>query len=161
MARAFVQLLAPAHSDDSIPLSSASQGKKCIRIIWDTILVLWRQRNEFIYGNTQESKKSALAQAIEMKVNQCYERRYYMPFDDQRQILQKSKEELMSEDLPHIQTWVRMAERIIQTNKKESQGSISQKKRFKQYFKWNPPDQIRRQNRIEMTQHRKNDLKPD
>jgi hypothetical protein len=54
-----------------------------------------------------------------------------------------------------------MAERIIQTNKKESQGSISQKRRIKQYFKWNPPDQIRRQNRIEMTQHRKNDLKPD
>jgi hypothetical protein len=142
-------------------LSSALQGRKCICIIWDTFLALWRQRNEFIYGQTQESKKAALTQVIEMKVNQCYEQRPYLPFDDQRRIFQKSKEELLSEDLPRIQTWVRMAEQIIRTNKREAQKSSKQRNRFEQYFKWNPPDQRRRQHEIEQSQHRKNDLKPD
>jgi hypothetical protein len=74
MARAFVLMMAPVHSEnDSQSLSSASQGKKCIRIIWDTFLTLWRHRNEFIYGHIQESKKAALLQVIEMKVNQCYD----------------------------------------------------------------------------------------
>jgi hypothetical protein len=84
-----------------------------------------------------------------------------MPFDDQRQIFQKSKEELLSEDLSHIQSWVRMAEQIIRTNKREFQQSSNQQKRIEQYFKWNPPDQRRRQHGIEQSQHRKNDLKPD
>jgi hypothetical protein len=162
MARAFVQTLAPVPtSTDSSLLASISQGKKCLRIIWDTILELWRQRNEFIYGITQETKKAALVRAIEMKVEKCYDWKPFMPFDDQRRIYQKSKEELMSEELPKIQTWVRMAERIIRTNKKEAQRNHGQRKRFEQYFKWNPPDQSRRSTASEDKQHRKNDLKPD
>jgi hypothetical protein len=162
MARAFMLILAPTHREEvSRSLSSASQGRKCIRIIWDTFLALWRQRNEFIYGQTQESKKIALTQVIEMKVNQCFERRQFLPFNDQRRLFQKSKADLLAEDLPHIQTWVRMAERIIRTNKRELQRPGKQQKRFEQYFKWNPPDQRRRQHEIEQSQHRKNDLKPD
>jgi hypothetical protein len=130
MARAFVQTLATVHcAEEGSIISSISQGKKCIRIIWDTILVLWKQRNEFIYGITQETKKAALVRAIETKANQCYDWRPYIPFDDQRRLFQKSKEELLSEDLPHIQTWVRMAERIIlEQTKKRPNGTITNEK---------------------------------
>jgi hypothetical protein len=52
-----------------------------------------------------------------------------------------TEEELMKTDVKHIKQWVRMAARIIRTNKRENKKSQGQRKFMDQYFKWNPPDQ--------------------
>jgi hypothetical protein len=71
------------------------------------------------------------------------------------------EEEKLCKDPRNIQTWIRMAEIIIRTNKWENKRMTGQKKMMEQYFKWNPPDQRTSSCNRKHHQHRKNDLKPD
>jgi hypothetical protein len=84
-----------------------------------------------------------------------------MPIDDWQRLFQKTAEEKLCEDPRNIQAWIRMAEKIIRTNKQESKQMTGQKKMMEQYFKWNPLDQRASCSNRELLQHRKHDLKPD
>jgi DNA helicase IV len=53
-----------------------------------------------------------------------------------------TEEELMKTDVKHIKQWVRMAEQIICTNKREIKKSQGQRKFLDQYFKWNLPEKL-------------------
>jgi hypothetical protein len=136
-------------------------GRKLIKAVWDTFLLLWRQRNEFVYGESVDKHQIAQARGLEMKVSRCYESQDIMTIEDRRRVFQMTEEELMKTDIKHIKQWVRMAERIIRTNKRENKKSQGQRKFMDQYFKWNPPDKKKQTKSGTEKLHRKNDLKPD
>jgi hypothetical protein len=150
-----------ATGDSNNLRSIESLGRKLIKAIWDTFLALWHQRNEVVHGTTFESKKQAEQRALEQKVYDCYDWENKLPIDDRRRIFQTSKEEKLKEDPRNIKTWIRLANRIIQTNKHELKKEQGQRKLMENYFKWNPPDQRGRRSKPLRLQHRKNDLKPD
>jgi hypothetical protein len=161
LAKDFVTCLATT-DEPSFPKTSAEMhGRKLIRAIWDAMLTLWKQRNEAVHGITEEVRRVARIQALDLKVRYCYEQQYIMPIDDWRRLFQKTKDEKLREDPRNIQAWIWMAEKIIRTNKRENKRIMGQKKMMEQYFKWNPPDQKASRRNREHHQHRKHDLKPD
>jgi hypothetical protein len=161
MAKAFVVCLASVDNLSNPCASSETHGRKLIRAIWDTFLLLWQQWNEVVHGTTLESRKMAETKALEMKVNQCYECQYILPINDRQRIFQTSREDKLQEEPRNIKSWIRMANRIIQTNKQELKKEQGQRKLMENYFKWNPPDQRRHHNNTSRKQHRKHNLKPD
>jgi hypothetical protein len=161
MAKDFVACLANNDDSGSSKASAEMHGRKIIRAFWDTMLILWKQRNDVVHGITEDSRRAARIQALDQKVRHCYEQKYIMPIDDRQRLFQKTEEEKLREDPRNIATWIRMAERIIRTNRRENKRMTGQKRMMEQYFKWNPPDQRANKSNREQQQHRKNDLKPD
>jgi hypothetical protein len=160
LARDLVTSMAATDSG-STRASSDMHARKLIRAIWDSFLKLWRQRNAAVHGVTEATRKTAQSQALEMRVLHCYEQQYIMPIDDRQRLFQKSKEEKLNEDPRSIKTWLRMADKIIRTNKRENKQRTGQRRMMDQYFKWNPPDPRKPCNATDLKQHRKQDLKPD
>jgi hypothetical protein len=161
LAKDFVACLATTAESSSPKASAEMHGRKLIRAIWDAMLILWKQRNKAVHGTTKEARKAAQSRALDLKVRYCYEQQHIMPIDDRQRLFQKTEDEKLREDPRHIQTWIRMAEKIIRTNKRENKRMTGQKKMMEQYFKWNPPDLRTSRQHKEHHQHRKNDLKPD
>jgi hypothetical protein len=65
----------------------------------------------------------------------------------------------MEDDPRTIKTWVKIAERIIRTSKKEHRRQKGQREMMEQYFKWHPPEKVR--NKTRSKQRHKQDLRPD
>jgi hypothetical protein len=162
MAKEFIQCL-PAVGETMNPKASAEMhGRKLIRAIWDSFLQLWKQRNEAVHGVNELTKKEAQSLAMAQKVQRCYELRYVMPINDMLRLFQISEEERLKEDPQKLRAWIKLAERIIKTNKREQQDKrCSQRTMMDQYFKWHPPDQRGHHQTMEQKHHRKHDLKPD
>lgn len=136
-------------------------SKQLLKTIWNTMLELWRQRNELVHGTTMETKKSQQRKALIQRVVKCYSMRGTLQLSDQLRLYQKEQEEMMLEDPFTIKAWVRTVERIIRTNKREATGNQQQKRMMDQYFKWHPPEKVTSRKPKSRTQHHKQDLRPD
>jgi hypothetical protein len=161
MAKDFVASLTESRESSNPWASAENNRRKFVRAIWDTFLLLWRQRNEVVHGTSLESRKQAETRALELKVQECYEWENRLPIDDCRRLFQTSREDKLKEEPRNIKTWICMANRIIKTNKRELKKEQGQRKMMENYFKWHPPDQSGRLQKSSRQQHRKNDLKPD
>jgi hypothetical protein len=161
LAKEFVASLAAMDESSNPKASAKMHGKKLIRSIWDAFLQLWKQRNEAVHGITEQTRKEAQVNTMEMKVRQCYAQQHIMPINDRQRLFQMPEDEKLSEDPRKLRAWIKLAERIIKTNKLENKKLQGQRTMMDQYFKWHPPDQRLRHHPVERQQHRKQDLKPD
>jgi ribonuclease HI len=162
MAKEFILCLSAVGESINPKASAEMHGRKLIRAIWDSFLQLWKQRNEAVHGVTELTKKEAQSQVMALKVQRCYELQYVMPINDRQKLFQISEEERLKEDPQKLRAWIKLAERLIKTNKREQQDKRgSQRIMMDQYFKWHPPDQRGHHKTMERKHHRKHDLKPD
>jgi hypothetical protein len=136
-------------------------GQKIIRLIWDTFLQLWQQRNDHVFGETPRSNRDAQRCTWIAKVEKCYELETMLDWKDRTKVFRKTKEEVLAEEPCKIAAWVKLAERMIKINKSEKRKLKGQKKMMEQYFKWHPPDSCTGEYGKERSQHHKQNLKPD
>jgi hypothetical protein len=138
-----------------------SLARKLIKLIWDTILALWNQRNEFVYKVSHETKIQKQKKDLGKRVDRCYEYKDWMSSSDRAKVFQQTKEELMQQDVRNIKTWVTLTERIIRTNKREQRLEKGPRKMMENYINWHPPDRKKDKKKAKPEHHFKEDLKPD
>jgi hypothetical protein len=138
-----------------------SLNQKILKLIWDTFLKLWKQRNELIFGEKSAPNQEAKREAWIAKVERCYELESTLAWKDRSKIFTKRKEEVLAEDHQKVAAWVKIAERILKINKKEAHMPNAQREMIEQYFKWHPPDKRQGRHNQEKEQHHKQNLKPD
>jgi hypothetical protein len=114
-------------------------SQKIVKLIWDTFLQLWKQRNELIFGEKSAPNQEAKQDAWIAKVERCYELEPTLAWKDRSKLFTKSKEEVLAEDHRKVAAWVKLAERLLKINKKEARMPDTQREMIKQYFKWHPP----------------------
>jgi hypothetical protein len=136
-------------------------GQKIIRMIWDTFLKLWKQRNEQVFGETAKSKKEAQRSAWIAKVERCFELETLLKWKDRSKVFQKSKEEILTAEPHKIAAWVKLAEQLIKINKHEKMKDKAQRGMMDTHFLWKPPEKRPGINSKERKQHHKQNLKPD
>jgi hypothetical protein len=98
LAKEFVGSLAAMDESSNPKASAKMHGKKLIRSIWDAFLQLWKQRNKAVHGITEQTRKEAQVNAMEMKVRQCYAQQHIMPINDRQRLFQMPEDEKLSED---------------------------------------------------------------
>jgi hypothetical protein len=59
LAKDLVTCLATTDEFSSLKASAEMHGRKLIRAIWDTMLNLWKQRNEAVHGITEDARQAA------------------------------------------------------------------------------------------------------
>jgi hypothetical protein len=136
-------------------------SQKILKLIWDTFLQLWKQRNELIFGEKSAPNQEAKRDAWIAKVERCYELEPTLAWKDRSKLFTKSKEEVLAEDHRKVAAWVKLAERLLKINKKEARMPDTQREMIEQYFKWHPPDKRHGRRNREKEQHHKQNLKPD
>jgi hypothetical protein len=119
---------------------SSTAVRKTLKLIWDTVLTLWKQRNDIIHNNTVATKADRQRERMEAKIERCYTYRDHLTVQDRSKIFPKEKAELLKEDPRQIKIWLKMAERIIRVHKREVAKTSREKEMMEQYFKWHPPD---------------------
>jgi hypothetical protein len=114
--------------------------RRNLRLIWDTMLTLWKQRNEEVHQQVYEDRATRNKRKLEAKLNRCYLYRDRMPIKDRDRIFTKEKEAILQDDEKNIKTWIKMAERMIRVTKREEKQHKHEAAIMEQYFKWHPPD---------------------
>jgi hypothetical protein len=102
--------------------------RRNLHLIWDTILTLWRQRNEIVHQQVYEDRTERNKQKLEAKIELCYAHLDRMSATNQDHIFIKDKAEILQEDKKYIKTWIRMAEQKIRVSKREEKRHINEKK---------------------------------
>jgi hypothetical protein len=155
------QLAAGDRNDNSrSTLAQSGMARYVIKTIWDTLLTLWKQRNEIIHGTQETTKAERQRQALIQRVQRCYDYQNQLRTSDQQKLFKLEYNEMILEDPQKIQAWTRVVESIIRTSKREQKPSTSlQGQLMENYFKWQPPDG--KTKRVRSKQRQKQDLHPD
>jgi hypothetical protein len=117
LAKALTRKLVEDPQKTTTPTASARQ---LLRIIWDTFLILWQQRNNQVHNETTTTKAERQKTALKARVQNCFDKQFQIKHADRQKLFRKQQEELMEDDPRTIKTWVKIAERIIRTSKKNT-----------------------------------------
>jgi hypothetical protein len=77
---------------------NSTTARKLIKLIWDTFLKLWKQRNQHIYGQNLERKDVQMNQRLGMKVERCYNQEHILPINDKTKVFQGMIEDVLAKD---------------------------------------------------------------
>jgi hypothetical protein len=160
IARAITKLPSNKQNPESGGMKQTRWPRNMIRTIWDTFLILWNQRNNYVHGVTITSKTAQQRKALEAQVTGCFKQKDLMGIADRNHVFTMTQDELMAENPNYIKAWVKLATRIIRTCKKENKQRLGSRIMMEQYLTWNPPDKTKKRLR-KGKQHLKQDLKPD
>jgi hypothetical protein len=139
IARALTTLPSNKHDPESGGMKQTRWPRNMLRTIWDTFLILWNQRNNYVHGVTITSKTAQQRKALGAQVSGCFRQKDLTSIEDRNRVFTMTQEELMAENPNYIKAWVRLATRIIRTCKKENKHRKGSQKMMEQYLKWNPP----------------------
>jgi hypothetical protein len=140
ITRAMTTLLSNSSEQEAGGRRPTKWPRRLLRIVWDTFLTLWSQRNQHVHGVTLTLKRKQQRKALSAQVSGCYQRMDMMKISDRDRVFTKTQAELLEENPQYIKAWVRLATRILRTCKKEQQQKKGQRTMMEQYFKWNPPE---------------------
>jgi hypothetical protein len=141
-------------------LTGARWAKLLIKAFWDNLLTRWSQRNTIIYGNQRAEQQEIHRQRLISKVQAYYAFKHQLCISDRSKLFTKEYAELMEEDPRLIKAWTKLAGRIITAHKREQKNKQGSRALMEQYFKWHPPDGLRKLSKHQQ-KHPKHDLKPD
>jgi hypothetical protein len=65
--------------------------REILKQIWDTVLILWKQRNDIIHNNTVTTKADRQRERMEAKIDRCYDYRDYLTVQDRSKKFSKGK----------------------------------------------------------------------
>jgi hypothetical protein len=131
------------------------------RSIWNTILKLWKNRNDIIYNKNKAETESSIQETLQQCVIKCYDTYNNLPVTDRNLIFDRNIEDILREDKRHIAAWLRIAERIIKTVKRESKAPNKASTLMEQYFSWHQPHTKARKKERKKQSQWKQDLRPD
>jgi hypothetical protein len=135
--------------------------KMLLRSIWNTILKLWKNRNDIIYNKNKVETERAIQENLHQRVHKCYETYNSLQVTDRNLIFDRNIEDILREDKRHIAAWLRIAERIIKTVKRESTAPTTASKLMEKYFSWQKPQTTKRKKERKKPSQCKQDLRPD
>jgi hypothetical protein len=75
---------------------------------------------------------------LTVKVRRCYENKEQLNFEDREKIFYADMDTMLKEDTRTIRAWVKLAERIIKSTKKEQLKPTNANKLMENYFQWRP-----------------------
>jgi hypothetical protein len=159
IAQSMTEITVPGTSDPPKANMGQRWTKQIIQCIWDTVLLLWTNRNNLLYNDHQKTQNERQREHLEERVIRCYSKQNDIAASDRTKKFYKEREQIMQEDACYIKAWLRLSERIIKTNKLKSKKNRKEKALMEQYFKWHPPTQRPKKRR--KISHKKQDLKPD
>jgi hypothetical protein len=164
MARSWTKISTqhPSTTNNNKELSAGDGWtRRIIRIIWNTFLRLWTNRNGIIYNDQLQTQQDRQRECLATQVELCYSQRHDISISDQNKIFCKEQDQLMQQDARYIKAWLKLSKRIIRTNKTENKKRTREKDMMEQYFKWHPPPQKSRRRDKKVRTHHKHDLHPD
>jgi hypothetical protein len=151
-------------NDETGATLECTTARKLIRGIWDTFLKLWKQQNQHIYGQTTANRAGQLNRRLLMKVKRCYDQEHILPINDRTKVFQGTIEDVLAKDQRQVMNWIKLAEKIIKTNKCEQKHEMGARQIMEQYVKWQPPDRTSKTRNGKSKQKERNHkegLKPD
>jgi hypothetical protein len=105
---------------DELTYNGERWARKMIRAIWDTVLELWRTRNEIINHIDSREKEIQRKEKWENRVRKCYSFKDKLRHGETRsRWFTDTIEELLQKDARQIETWTKAMERIISITKRE------------------------------------------
>jgi hypothetical protein len=107
--------------------------------IWDMVLKSWKQRNDIVHRKAETIQESHRQERLELQVRRCYAVKEYMNREDRDKIFYMEEQDLIRENHRFIQSWIRLAERLIRTVKKQNQNKSNTRRLMENYVKWQPP----------------------
>jgi hypothetical protein len=72
--------------------------KMLIRTVWNTILKLWKSRNDIIYNQDRAETERVIWENLQQRVEHCYNQAESLPAADRNLIFQRDINELLQED---------------------------------------------------------------
>jgi hypothetical protein len=94
-------------------------ARQLIKLLWDTMLTLWKERNTIINQQELEAAKIDRKEQVENRVNRCYEFSHWLRHKERTQWFSKTAQELLQQETRHIEAWLTTVERIIRITKRE------------------------------------------
>lgn len=94
-------------------------ARKLIRTIWDTMLSLWRERNNILNKRDEEQAKVHQKEATEQRVRKCYAYKDNLRHAERIQWFSDTLHELLKKDTRFLAAWAKTVERIINITKRE------------------------------------------
>jgi hypothetical protein len=122
---------------------------------------LWKNRNDIIYNKNKAETESSIQENLQKRVIKCYDTYNNLPATDRNLIFDRNIEDILREDKRHIAAWLRVAERIIKTVKRESNAPNKASTLVEQYFSWHKPQTKARKKGRKKPAQWKQDLRPD
>jgi hypothetical protein len=104
---------------DKLTYNGEKWAQKMIRAIWDTILELWKTRNEIINQADSQELEKLRKEKLENIVRRCYCFKDKLRHGERLCWFNDSVEELLWKDARYIETWTKAVERIISITKRE------------------------------------------
>jgi hypothetical protein len=104
---------------DELTYNGEKWARKMIRAIWDSILELWKTRNEIINQADSQEVEKLQKEKLENRVRRCYCFKDKLRHGERLRWFADSVEELLQKDARYIETWTKAEEQIISITKRE------------------------------------------
>jgi hypothetical protein len=109
---------------DELTYNGEKWARKMIRAIWDTILELWKTRNEIINQADSQEVEKLRKEKLENRVRRCYCFKDKLRHGERLRWFADSFEELLQKDARYIETWTKAVEQIISITKREQKKRL-------------------------------------
>jgi hypothetical protein len=109
-------------------------ARQLIKTIWDTMLQLWKERNEQINQVDKKTQADMQRQILEKRITRCFEYSKNLTATERRRWFSEPRTELMKSDPRHLEAWVRTVEQIIRITKRESKKRPPESKILEKYL---------------------------
>jgi hypothetical protein len=114
---------------DKLSYNGEQWARKMIRATYDTILELWKTRNEIMNQKDSQEAEKIRKEKMKTRVRRCYSFKEKLRHGERLRWFADSVEELLQKDARYIETWSKAGvEQIISITKRE------QKKRPRESF---------------------------
>jgi hypothetical protein len=112
--------------------------KMLIKNIWNTVLRLWENRNEWIHGKQLQAERRTEQQRVHHRVCKYYEMRDLLEHGDREKIFYKDLDDMLNEDARYLKAWLKLAQRVFSMARKEQAKTRDERKMMDTYFNWRP-----------------------
>jgi hypothetical protein len=110
-----------------------------LRNIWNTVLKLWKNRNDIVYNLDKNIQEMAIKENLNNRIERCFAQYNDLDLHDRNIVFAKSQEEVMAEDRRYITAWLRIAERTIKTAQQERITKKNKSRHIMESFiNWHP-----------------------
>jgi hypothetical protein len=84
---------------------TSGMARYVVKTIWDSFLILWKQRNEIIHGTQEITKAERQRQALHQRVQRCYDYQNQLRTSDQQKLFKLKHNAMILEDPQKILAW--------------------------------------------------------
>jgi hypothetical protein len=109
-------------------------ARQLIKIIWDTMLQLWKARNDQINQADKVTQAELQKQILEKQITRCFEYSKNLTATERRRWFSESRTEIMQRDPQYLEAWVRTVEQVIRITKQESKKRPQESKIMEKYL---------------------------